>query len=153
MTGCLALTALLLAAGTSAESDRGANWAMAVFPSGAQFDVEIAADPESRQRGYMFREHVGPDEGMLFLFEGPGRHSIWMKNCRVPLDIIWLDASWGVVEIAHERPPCPKRGECPSIAPLRMATYVLEVAGGVARQHGLEIGDRIEIVAEPALGP
>jgi uncharacterized membrane protein (UPF0127 family) len=129
------------------------DWAVAVFPSGAEFKLEIASDPAARRLGYMFRERVAPDEGMLFLFDGPGRHSIWMKNCEVDLDVIWLDATWHVVEIAHRLTPCPENGDCPGFAPMRTASYVLEVAGGAASEHGLKIGDRIDIRSEPPLVP
>lgn len=125
----------------------------AVFPSGAVFRLEIADDFESRMRGYMFREHVAHDEGMLFLFEEPGRHSIWMKNCKVSLDIIWLDEAGRVVEIAHDQPPCPAEGDCPSVFPMRSATYVLEVAGGTARGQGLNRGDAVQLVLEGADRP
>jgi len=148
-----ALAALGLSAGTGTALPGRVDWAVAVFPSGAEFDLEIAADPDSRRLGYMFRERVAPDEGMLFLFDAPGRHSIWMKNCEVDLDVIWLDDTWHVIEIAHELAPCPEEGDCPGFAPMRAATYVLEVAGGVAREHGLRIGDRIDIRSQPPLVP
>jgi hypothetical protein len=90
---------------------------------------------------------------MLFVFERPDRHSIWMKNCRVALDIIWLDPNFQIVEIAPNRPPCPEQGECPSITPMRMASFVLEIAAGGAAEQGLEVGDRIQIHADPPLKP
>ena len=124
-------------------------WKVAVFPSGAEFSLEIAADDATRGRGYMFRERVGPHEGMLFLFDEPGHHSIWMKNCKVSLDIIWLDAAFRVVEIAHDLQPCPEEGPCPSSIPMRSASYVLEVAGGAARREGLEPADVIVFLEEP----
>jgi len=99
----------------------------------------------------MFRERVGPREGMLFLFEGPGRHSIWMKNCKVPLDLIWLDEAWRVTFIAHEQQPCPAEGECPGVAPMGLSRYVLEVAGGTARTQNLQPGDTIVVLSEPPL--
>ncbi len=122
------------------------NWKVAVFPSGAEFSLEIAADDAARGRGYMFRDRVGPHEGMLFLFDEPGHHSIWMKNCKVSLDIIWLDAAFRVVEIAHDLQPCPDNGPCPSSVPMRSASYVLEVAGGTARREGLERADAIVLL-------
>jgi uncharacterized membrane protein (UPF0127 family) len=120
----------------------------AVFPSGAEFRLEIADDFEARQRGYMFREHVGEREGMLFLFERRGRHSIWMKNCRVGLDIIWLNDDGRVVEIAHDRQPCPAAGPCPGVFPMRAADYVLEVAAGTARREGLRRDDFVTLYLE-----
>lgn len=128
-------------------------WAVAVFPSGAEFSLEIAADEASRSRGYMFREKVGRREGMLFPYDKSGHYSFWMKNCKVPLDIIWLDESFKVVEVAHDRPPCPREGECPLITPARPARYILEVAGGTAREEGLGLGDRIHIQWNPTLHP
>jgi uncharacterized membrane protein (UPF0127 family) len=127
------------------------DWAVAVFPSGREFSLEIAADPESRRLGYMYREHVGPGDGMLFLFESTDHHGIWMKNCKVALDIVWLDAQWRVVEIVHDLPPCPAEGDCVPVRPMRVARYVLEVAAGVAAEAGLSVGDHVEILSEPEL--
>lgn len=125
----------------------------ATFPSGASFRLEIADDAESRSRGYMFRERVGPEEGMLFVFERSDQHAIWMKNCKVSLDIIWLDEAGRVVEIAPERQPCPQRGPCPSVFPVRPARYVLEVAGGMARREGLRRGDLVDLQLPEAVRP
>ena len=142
--GCCAFVAA--AAGAPARE-----WAVAVFPSGTQFTLEIAADPEKRRLGYMFREKVGPEEGMLFIFDGPDRHSMWMKNCKVPLDLIWLDEALRVVEIARDVPPCPEDGDCVPLLPLKISNYVLEVAAGVTTREGLTIGDRVTVLAEPEL--
>lgn len=120
-----------------------------MFPSGASFTVEIASDPATQARGYMFRDKVGAGEGMLFVFDGVDLHPFWMKNCKVSLDIIWLDAQLRVVDIAHDRPPCPERGDCPSITPMRAARYVLEVAAGTAAREGLERGDTLVLLPEP----
>jgi uncharacterized protein len=125
--------------------------AVAVLPSGAEYMLEVAADPASRARGYMGRERVGPREGMLFIFEQVDRHAFWMKDCRVRLDIVWLDAAFRVVDIAASQRPCPERGDCPDVVPEEAAAYVLEVAGGTVRREGLKKGDRIVVLAEPPL--
>ena len=88
---------------------------------------------------------------MLFLFDGPGTHSIWMKNCRVSLDLIWLDPDFSVVHIEHERPPCPEKGDCPAVAPMRLSRYVLEIAGGIAEEQKLTVGDRLVILSDPPI--
>ena len=126
-------------------------WAVAVFPSGAEFSLEIAATDRQRQRGYMFREEVAAHEGMLFLFDATERHSIWMKNCRVTLDIIWFDEDFRVVEIAAEAQPCSADGPCPSMRPMRASRYVLEIAGGRAAEEKLTRGDLVIIHSEPPL--
>jgi uncharacterized membrane protein (UPF0127 family) len=145
------IVTLALVAALPSVTAQAPEWAVAIFPSGTEFSLEIAAEPNKRALGYMFREHVGPNEGMLFIFEVAERHGIWMKNCKVALDIIWLDEQLRVVEIASNRQPCPEQGECSSVAPFRPARFVLEVAGGVTAKEGLEPGDTVIVLSEPAL--
>lgn len=144
----LALVALLGATPSAAAKPR---WAVAVLQSGHEFSLEVAATPEERARGYMFRERVGPREGMLFLFEDSGAHDFWMKNCRTSLDIVWLDEQWRVVDLAESLPPCPDDGPCPTFAPTAPARYVLEFAGGTARAEGLARGQSVVILSDPPL--
>jgi len=151
--GVLMAVTVLTSIAAAGAATEGAKWAVAVFPSGTEFSLEVVDDPASRRLGYMFREHIGPTDGMLFVFDRPDRHSIWMKNCRVPLDIIWLDPDFRVVEIAPDRPPCPEQGECPSVAPMRMASYVLEIAAGGSAAQGLKVGERVQILSEAPLRP
>jgi uncharacterized membrane protein (UPF0127 family) len=145
----VALLLMVLFSGSCAGAGGVApDWAVAIFPSGAEFSLEIAADPIARARGYMFREKVGRGEGMLFIFEAAERHGIWMMNCKVPLDIIWLDDSLRVIEIVHDSQPCEADKPCPSAQPLKPASYVIEVAGGTAAENDLHPGARIEILSE-----
>lgn len=110
------------------------------FPDGFVVSVEIAADDELRAQGLMYRDQLRPGTGMLFFFPQEGEYPFWMKNTMIPLDIIWIDAQRRIAHIKHEVPPCKVR-DCPSYPPNAIAKYVLEVAGGVARQHGLKEGD------------
>ena len=77
---------------------------MATLPSGRGFLLELAITPEEQARGYMFRDEIRPDEGMLFLGSRPAIRRFHMKNCRVPIDMIWLDQDYRVVGIEHAAP-------------------------------------------------
>ena len=151
----LLLAALVGAGGRAAErsASAGYDWAVAVWPSGREFKLEIAADSQSRWRGYRHRAEVPPDEGMLFIFPAEQQQSFVMQDCLVALDMIFLDSALRVVEIAHDRKPCHPGPEdkCPVISPMRPAQYVLEVAGGIAEQEKLVPGDRLTILSEPPL--
>ena len=125
--------------------------AVAVLPSGDEFMLELAVTPEERRVGYMYREEVGPHDGMLFLFGTDELHGIWMKNCRVALDIVWLDRDFRVVHIAPDRRPCPPDGPCPSAYPFRSARYVLELAAGRAAETGLKAGDVVVVLSDPPI--
>src|SRR5262245_17069922 len=126
-------------------------WATAVFPSGREFALEVAADAPSRERGYMFRDRVGPHDGMLFLFDDAERWPFWMKNCRVSLDILWLDEAFRVVWVAANAPPCPASGDCQPLEPPERARYVLEIAAGTAEAEHLRVGQTIVVLSDPPL--
>ena len=148
LLSAISLAAVLAASPAGQGSPR---WAVAVLPSGHEFSLEIAATPEERARGYMFREAVAPREGMLFVFEEAGGHGFWMKNCRTSLDIVWLDAQWRVVDLAENLPPCPPDGACPTHEPEVPARYVLEFAAGTARAEKLALGQSVVVLSVPPL--
>jgi uncharacterized protein len=146
------LTMLALAAiATLAEAAPAPRWAVGVLPSGHEFALEVAADDATRGRGYMGRESVGRRDGMLFIFDASDRHSFWMKNCKVALDIVWLDSDERVVWIEANRKPCPADGECPSIVPAAPARYVVEFAAGTVATESLKLGDALVVLSDPPL--
>jgi uncharacterized membrane protein (UPF0127 family) len=109
------------------------------LPSGRVLDVEVMVSDQDRALGLMFRPSLPEDQGMLFIFERSGFHSIWMKNCRFPIDIVWLDEERRVVHVADDVPPC-KADPCPAYEPLRRARYVLELNAGQARREEVVVG-------------
>ncbi len=111
------------------------------------FDVELAVKPEEQSRGLMFREHLDLDKGMLFIFEEEKKHSFWMKNTLIPLDIIWINKNKEVVFISENVQPC-EEFSCPNIKPSESAKYVLEINGGISKKIGLIIGDKIDLDIE-----
>jgi hypothetical protein len=105
-----------------------------------KFEVEIAKDEMSRERGLMFRRFMARDHGMLFEFESENLASFWMKNTYIPLDIIFLDRSGRVIRIAADAEPLSERA-IPSGGP---CLGVLELDGGVAAEIALRLGDQIK---------
>jgi len=113
-----------------------------MLPSGKVLRVELADTPQKRAMGYMYREKVTDVEGMLFFFEENDFHTFWMKNCKVGLDLVWLDEKWKVVHIEREVPPC-KTDPCPYYLPIQSARYVLETQAGLTAREKLAVGDTI----------
>lgn len=122
-----------------------------VFPDRTRVAVEIAATDADRQRGLMFRDRMAPNEGMVFLFDQVGNYPFWMKNTLIPLDMIWVDAGYRIVDIAHSVPPC-KADPCPSYGHKGSALYVVEVVSGFAKQHGVKPGDTLVFTNIPKPG-
>jgi len=112
------------------------------LPSGTVLQVEVMVKDEDRAMGLMFRPSLPKDRGMLFIFERPDFHGIWMKNCRFPIDIVWLDEERKVVHLAESVPPC-KAEPCPVYNPLRRASYVVELNAGQARREKAVLGSTI----------
>lgn len=116
-----------------------------LLPSGRVLQVELAETPEQLARGYMYREEVPEGQGMLFFMGTLDFHPFWMKNCKVGLDILWLDEQWKVVHIERELPPC-KADPCPDYMPMQASLYVLEMRAGASAREGIKLGDRIQYV-------
>ena len=141
---------LLLACSPGATSNPTAptptnpNGPRVIFPDGHVIRVELAPDPATREQGLMYRDRMPDGNGMLFFFPVTSEYAFWMKNVRMPLDIIWLDESHRVVWIVHEAPPCGGEA-CVVYQPPRNATFVIEVTGGFARLEGIRIGERVTI--------
>ncbi len=111
---------------------------------GQRFTVEIADTQEKQALGLMFREQMADDHGMLFIFTAEAPRSFWMKNTRIPLDIIYFDRDLAMVSVAENARPCRVR-LCPGYPSAGPAMYVLELNAGKASELGLVAGDRLAL--------
>jgi uncharacterized membrane protein (UPF0127 family) len=136
--------AVLIAAGAPAAAGDAPAQIPLKLPSGKALTVEVMVRDEDRAMGLMFRPSLASDRGMLFVFERPDFHGIWMKNCRFPIDIVWLDEGRKVVHVAEGVPPCKADGPCPAYQPLRRALYVVEMGAGQARREKAVLGSSVE---------
>lgn len=127
---------------TACASDR--HW---VEIGGERFTVEVADDDQERTRGLMFRDALEDGHGMLFIHDREERQAYWMKNTRIPLDILYFNASLELVSQQRDVPPCSAGDRCPPYPSRAPALYVLELNAGEARRLKLEDG------ATLALGP
>jgi uncharacterized protein len=137
----LALAILVFGVVTSSRS-RSADFSSLVIATASgvhTFQVEIAADEASREKGLMYRRYMPANRGMLFEFEGEAPVAFWMKNTYIPLDIIFIGRDGAVKRIAANAEPLSE-AVIPSGSP---AIAVLELNGGVAASIGLSVGDKV----------
>jgi uncharacterized membrane protein (UPF0127 family) len=111
---------------------------------GKTFRVEIADTPEKQALGLMFRDSMPDDEGMIFIFPNETPRSFWMRNTRIPLDIMYFDKDLKMVSISADTPPC-RVSRCPSYPSTGPAMYVLELNAGKASELGVGPGDKLII--------
>ena len=66
-------------------------------------NCEIAKNLFQKMKGLMHRESLPTDTGMLFTFLLPWHRFFWMKNVKIPLDIIFVNKNFEIIVI-HEAP-------------------------------------------------
>jgi uncharacterized membrane protein (UPF0127 family) len=125
----------------SKETSEGAKkYKTALFPSGTKIKMEVADTPKARHMGLMFRDQIPAGTGMLFVFPVEALHRFWMKNCKFPIDMVWLNKRNQIVYIAQDVPPC-KSDPCPDYGPNdQPALYVIETSAGFSKKERLRIG-------------
>ncbi len=112
--------------------------------------VMIADTEPRRVRGLMFEDQMPYDQGMIFVFEESGLHSLWMLNMQFSLDMIWFDQDGKVVHIEKNIPPCKTALEittCQSIIPDVEAVYILEVTSGFVDKNNITTDSILSIIS------
>ncbi len=103
-------------------------------------NIEIADDDAKRTQGLMYRDTMAESEAMLFVFPDAAERSFWMKNCILPLDIIYVNNEKRIITIQQNTVPYSE-ASVPSNGP---AQYVVEVNAGFCDRHNIKSGDHIE---------
>lgn len=99
--------------------------------------ARIADTDSLRQKGLSGTSGLGESEGMLFIFDTPGRWGMWMKDMKFSIDIVWMDSNKKIVHIEQNVSPdtYPR-----SFLPDEDALYVLELPAGFAERNHVGLG-------------
>lgn len=149
---------LATALGLTSCEDEAARDVGSVKIDGKWFHLELALDDKTRFQGLSGREHIEADGGMLFVFPDSRPRNFVMRDCPVPIDIIYLDATGRVVAM-HQMTPEPRKedeGEAGQYNaayedrltryPSRYAAqFVIELTGKTLDSLKVEEGDKIEL--------
>ena len=101
--------------------------------------IEVADNEQEREQGLMYRSHMADSLGMLFIFNDAEPRSFWMKNTKIPLDIIYVNADKEIVMIYKSVMPYSTQ----SVPSYKNAEYVVEVNGGYTTEHNIKEKDHI----------
>ena len=108
--------------------------------------MQIAALPPELQKGLMFRQTMGEDEGMLFVFTTPQQQGFWMRNTTLPLDISYFNPAGELKEI-YPMYPLDER-TVPSRS--RDIQFCLEMNQGWFKRHDVKPGAKLDLKAVAA---
>ena len=111
-------------------------------------DLEIPSTPEAFSAGLMFRESLGKDSGMLFIFKESGEKSFHMTNTTIPLDIAFINED-GIIESIKELKPLDET----HIFSDAKVLYAIEVNRGWFTENNVRVGDKVlESLKDELLG-
>jgi uncharacterized membrane protein (UPF0127 family) len=100
--------------------------------------VEVAQTDAEREQGLMFRKQLGRDDGMLFVFDEPAYHAMWMKNTLIPLSVAFIDAQGTILNILDMEPQT-----LDSHMAAGPATYAIETNKGWFDGKQVKAGDKV----------
>jgi len=103
-----------------------------------RIEAQVAASPQERQTGLMHRKEMPAHEGMLFVFEQPATHCMWMKNTLLPLSVAFLDDEGRIINI-EDMQPQTEDNHCAR----RPARFALEMNLGWFAQRGIKPGTKL----------
>ena len=103
--------------------------------------VELADDSPKQIKGLSGKDKLGENSGMFFVYNKPGIRSVWMKDMKFPIDIIWIDENKKIIGIESGVKPesYPKSFESPE--PVK---YILETNSGLAEKYGFKPGALVD---------
>lgn len=119
-----------------------------IFDNGTNqivFNVEDAKNVEEMKVGLMFRDSIPEDGGMFFEIGEPRNIAMWMKDTKIPLDIIFINKNNEISGFIENAEPMTET-VMPSPEP---AIAVVEVTGGSVKKHDIQVGDTVR---HPFLG-
>jgi len=101
--------------------------------------VEVATSPEQLALGLMHRTELPAGTGMLFVYKLPRKIAMWMKNTKIPLDMLFANRTGTFFHIAENTTPMSEE----LITPRGAVAYVLELPAGTVKKLGIQVGDRL----------
>ena len=103
------------------------------------FLVELAKNEYEKKKGLQCKKYLKQNEGMLFIWSDEDYRNFWMKNTAIPLDLIFINSKFKIVDIYFNATPFSKK----SIRSQKRAKFVLELNSGVFKNKGFNVGDKI----------
>jgi uncharacterized protein len=109
-------------------------------PGDKSVSVEVVNSPAAIERGLMFRQHMAPDDGMLFLMPDNQVHTFWMHNTLIPLDMLFITKEFTVTGIVENAEPQTDTLRTVN----KVSPFVLEMNGGWCKANGVTDGTKVE---------
>lgn len=108
------------------------------------FKVTVVSSQQELEIGLSKTNSLPQDQGMLFLFKKPDYYSFWMKNMKIPIDIIYINNDTIVTIIDNAQPPKNNNENLIIYTPIEPSNKVLEIQAGLSKKYNFKNGDKIK---------
>lgn len=136
--GLLVFYVLFLNPSTNFVEKNDTRFEQTLFINEVSIPVDVANTDPERTQGLSGKSALDEKAGLLFVFEQPDTYGFWMKDMQFPIDIIWIDETWVVVDITENISPDTFPRVFKPQTPIK---YVLEVNAGFATKNNISVGD------------
>lgn len=129
----------------------GASQVTLVSPDGTKkitVPVELALNEKDRETGLMNRAKLDPQAGMLFVMPGEQMVSFWMKDTKIPLDMLFFDKNGELRSAEDNAQPCIKN-PCSLYTSKEVTKYILETNAGFRLKNGIGVGWKFDVKSVP----
>ena len=107
-----------------------------LFLGDGVFDARVAYTQAERERGLSGVENMKPTDALIFAYPGDDIWKIWMKDMKIPIDIVWLDSNKKVIYVVKDA--SPDGGTDVTFAPKVPARYVVELPAGTVDRTAIK---------------
>lgn len=137
------LSVLIGLSGAPVQADPSRYPVSIITADGTEFiyQLELAATPEDRSKGLMFRTELPQTGGMLFVWPDEKQRSFWMKNTPLSLDILFFSAEKKLATAHLSTTPFSEE----YLASGGPVSYVVELNAGQAQANGLHTGSVLRL--------
>ena len=137
---CAALAALSACAQKDGQTPAGFDTYFDMSVGGIAFRAQMAVKDVEKMRGLMFRDSLGENDGMMFVYQTPSKASFWMKNTYIPLDLAFFDKNGVLTEVKKLYPQ-----NLDSVVSARSdILYCLEMNSGWFEKNKISSGDKLD---------
>jgi hypothetical protein len=137
---CALIGSLSFLLSNTCAAQQGATFSVTTLNIGINvIRAEVASTPQQREQGLMFREKLGQNEGMVFVFDQPQQVCMWMKNTLIPLSVAFIDEDGKIVNV-EEMKPQTLDSHCAK----KKVPFALEMPPGWFKQKNLKPGTKVD---------
>ena len=122
------------------QDQRTYNFTIVTNDGNINYKLKKAQSSSELEKGLMNVDFLPDDEGMIFDLRNYQDIAMWMKDTKIPLDMIFADNEGEVIWLFENAEPLSEDFIVPPVD----VSFVVEVNGGQIAKYKVKIGDKLK---------